>query len=374
MSPETLSRLAISKVVTFTSTYDHRIIQGAESGAFLARIEELLLGEHGFYEKVFADLGIPYTPYTGRVDRTPALFSATAGAERSRSRPGCSSSSTRTACAATWSPTWIPLGLDARPQPPGARPRNLRPDDLGPRPRVLDGRACRAASEMPLREIVALMRRVYCGKVGTEYRHISSPDGEGLDPPAVGALPRPVLPNGLRRKAARKADRRRDVRAIPRHALPRPAPLLDRGQRDRDRAARSARRGRGRARRRRGRHGPDPPRTSEHPRQRRRKRRRANLRRLRRDGPSGLPGRRGRRQVSPGRAHDARDGVRKASRDHRALEPLAPRGGRPGRRGHGSRQAGPAARRAGTEVEACSAGPPPRRRRVRGAGAWSRRR
>ena len=40
----------MSKVVTITSTYDHRIIQGAESGMFLKRVHELLMGEHGFYD------------------------------------------------------------------------------------------------------------------------------------------------------------------------------------------------------------------------------------------------------------------------------------------------------------------------------------
>src|SRR5207344_1204019 len=54
-----LSSLGISKVVTITSTYDHRIIQGAESGLFLKRVHELLLGEHGFYESVFQSLGVP---------------------------------------------------------------------------------------------------------------------------------------------------------------------------------------------------------------------------------------------------------------------------------------------------------------------------
>ena len=41
-----------------TSTYDHRIIQGAESGSFLRRIEELLQGEDDFYESVATDLGL----------------------------------------------------------------------------------------------------------------------------------------------------------------------------------------------------------------------------------------------------------------------------------------------------------------------------
>jgi multifunctional 2-oxoglutarate metabolism enzyme len=61
-SGETLARLAISKTVTLTSTYDHRIIQGAQSGDFLRRIHHLLLGEDGFYDGIFAALQIPYEP------------------------------------------------------------------------------------------------------------------------------------------------------------------------------------------------------------------------------------------------------------------------------------------------------------------------
>jgi multifunctional 2-oxoglutarate metabolism enzyme len=61
-SDETMARLAVSKTVTLTSTYDHRIIQGAQSGDFLRRIHHLLLGEDGFYDTVFAALQIPYEP------------------------------------------------------------------------------------------------------------------------------------------------------------------------------------------------------------------------------------------------------------------------------------------------------------------------
>ena len=60
-SPETLARLAISKTMTLTSTYDHRIIQGAQSGQFLGLIHELLLGDE-FYDEIFASLRIPYEP------------------------------------------------------------------------------------------------------------------------------------------------------------------------------------------------------------------------------------------------------------------------------------------------------------------------
>ena len=61
-SEETLSRLAISKVVTLTSTYDHRVIQGAQSGDYLRRVHEILLGGENFYDEIFAALRIPYVP------------------------------------------------------------------------------------------------------------------------------------------------------------------------------------------------------------------------------------------------------------------------------------------------------------------------
>jgi 2-oxoglutarate decarboxylase len=61
-SEETLVRNAVSKVMTLTSTYDHRVIQGAQSGDFLRRIHALLLGENGFYDEIFRALRIPYEP------------------------------------------------------------------------------------------------------------------------------------------------------------------------------------------------------------------------------------------------------------------------------------------------------------------------
>jgi multifunctional 2-oxoglutarate metabolism enzyme len=66
-----LADLGVSKVVTITSTYDHRIIQGAESGMFLKRVHELLLGEHGFYEQVFKSLGVPYEAVRWKQDVSP---------------------------------------------------------------------------------------------------------------------------------------------------------------------------------------------------------------------------------------------------------------------------------------------------------------
>src|SRR6201999_158382 len=63
-TPEKIKALGVSKVMTMTSTYDHRVIQGAESGSFLRRIEELLQGEDDFYEAVAADLGIDSSTIT----------------------------------------------------------------------------------------------------------------------------------------------------------------------------------------------------------------------------------------------------------------------------------------------------------------------
>ena len=67
----TLNALGVSKVVTVTSTYDHRIIQGAESGLFLKRVHELLMGEHGFYYNCFRSLEIPYQPVKWHSDISP---------------------------------------------------------------------------------------------------------------------------------------------------------------------------------------------------------------------------------------------------------------------------------------------------------------
>ena len=66
--PKMLAQLGISKIIAITSTYDHRIIQGAESGLFLKKVHELLLGEDGFYDQAFHDVGVPYEAVKWRID------------------------------------------------------------------------------------------------------------------------------------------------------------------------------------------------------------------------------------------------------------------------------------------------------------------
>ena len=131
MAPRTLGLLGISKVMTVTSTYDHRIIQGAESGLFLARMEDLLKGEDGFYDRVFADLGLPHRPVKWEMDASPGLFGAAGRARGGRE--------------ADEGPAAHPQLPRARP--PGGRPRPARPRPrAAPRPRPRDLRPHRCGT------------------------------------------------------------------------------------------------------------------------------------------------------------------------------------------------------------------------------------
>lgn len=62
-SEVTLAKQAVSKVLTMSSTYDHRVIQGAQSGEFLKKVADLLTGKEYFYEEIFTALQIPYKPF-----------------------------------------------------------------------------------------------------------------------------------------------------------------------------------------------------------------------------------------------------------------------------------------------------------------------
>src|SRR5205085_5011481 len=68
-SPEMRTKRGISKVITLNCTYDHRIIQGAESGMFLGKIQLLLDGADGFYEEIFEHLRMPHMPVRWESDR-----------------------------------------------------------------------------------------------------------------------------------------------------------------------------------------------------------------------------------------------------------------------------------------------------------------
>lgn len=75
-SEKTLANLAIGKTITLTSTYDHRVIQGAGSGEFLKKVHELLIGERDFYQDIFAALRLPYEPIKWNADISVDIASA----------------------------------------------------------------------------------------------------------------------------------------------------------------------------------------------------------------------------------------------------------------------------------------------------------
>ncbi|HYY93120.1 MAG TPA: multifunctional oxoglutarate decarboxylase/oxoglutarate dehydrogenase thiamine pyrophosphate-binding subunit/dihydrolipoyllysine-residue succinyltransferase subunit, partial [Pyrinomonadaceae bacterium] len=173
MTPEALSLLGISKIINVSSTYDHRIIQGAESGAFLAHVHELLLGEHEFYIKIFRDLGIPYQPMRWSKDYNPALLGRYDAREEVE----------KEARVLELINAYRVRGhLIADIDPLNAMPVQYHPEldietygltiwDLD-REFITGGLG--GKHNATLREILDILRRAYCGKVGSEYRHIQS--------------------------------------------------------------------------------------------------------------------------------------------------------------------------------------------------------
>lgn len=171
MSPDLLNHLGISKVMTMTSTYDHRIIQGAESGQFLAKVHKLLNGEEHFYDEIFASLDIPYNPVPYGRDNFTGFMGGN----------GDNLAVTKKAVSV--------LNLINMYRTHGHVQANINPLKHGPghHPELdyeyhgltmwdmdrefycggLDGR-----EKAPLRDIMNLLRDTYCGNIGAEYTHI----------------------------------------------------------------------------------------------------------------------------------------------------------------------------------------------------------
>ncbi len=173
MAPETLSQLGISKAITISSTYDHRIIQGAESGAFLARVHELLVGKSRFYDDAFVDLGIAHVPLRWNIDHNRALLPGDQVRDQAAKEAGVIEliNSYR-----------VRGHLIADIDPLHAMPVLYHPEldietygltiwDLD-REFITGGLA--GTKVATLRVILDILQRAYCGKVGIEYRHIQS--------------------------------------------------------------------------------------------------------------------------------------------------------------------------------------------------------
>ncbi|MEV6931240.1 multifunctional oxoglutarate decarboxylase/oxoglutarate dehydrogenase thiamine pyrophosphate-binding subunit/dihydrolipoyllysine-residue succinyltransferase subunit, partial [Dactylosporangium sp. NPDC051485] len=168
MSDETLADLGISKIITLTSTYDHRIIQGAQSGEFLKVMHELLLGDHGFYDQIFTALRIPYEPVRwvrdvartseGQIDKAARVVELI-HAYRVRGHLMADTD---------------PLEFRIRRHPDlDVLEHGLTLWDLD---RVFPVGGFAGKQKMKLRAVLGVLRDSYCRRVGVEYMHIMDPE------------------------------------------------------------------------------------------------------------------------------------------------------------------------------------------------------
>src|SRR5437879_4329450 len=179
---ETRAMLGISKVMTLTCTYDHRIIQGAESGMFLGRVQALLDGKDGFYEEVFNHLRMPHQPVRWETDRNPALPGVTSARYAEIAKEA--------GIIQMINAYRVRGHLIADLDPLGAEPSyhaEMDPETYGLTIWDLDrefltGSLGEAIGEgapkalATLREILETLRQTYCGKIGCEYMNIQVPE------------------------------------------------------------------------------------------------------------------------------------------------------------------------------------------------------
>ena len=167
--PRALARLGVSKVLTITSTYDHRVIQGAESGLFLSHIHDLILGAHRFYDEIFQSLDIPYEPVRWSRDRV--TDDAESELEKqSRVIQLINMYRVRGHLLARLNP----LGFELLSHPElDFSNYGLTVWDLD-REFLTDG--VTAPRKQPLRKIIDTLQDAYSRNVGVEYMHISDPD------------------------------------------------------------------------------------------------------------------------------------------------------------------------------------------------------
>jgi 2-oxoglutarate decarboxylase len=170
--PRTVADLGISKVVTLTSTYDHRVIQGAESGAYLKRVHELLIGEHDFYDDLFRALGLPYEPARWRRDDAAQDRHDAQLAKQLKVSQLVNAYRVRGHLIADLDPL--------RQKPPRMHPE-LDPNTYGLSIWDLDREflveiAGGAPMRMQLGTILAVLRDAYCRTIGVEFGHVLDPE------------------------------------------------------------------------------------------------------------------------------------------------------------------------------------------------------
>src|SRR5690348_563268 len=176
--------IGAEKVMTMTSTYDHRIIQGAESGQFLQVVEAYLQGEHGFYEQVFEQLGAPLGPSPAPQAPEPGVpvpEAAPAPAAAPAAIPDEQLLQAVQAATSLIKAHRTHGHLAARLDPLGSEPEGdpaLDPDPLGLTPEVMARIPARilrvAVPGATLADALPHLRETYCGTIAYEIEHISS--------------------------------------------------------------------------------------------------------------------------------------------------------------------------------------------------------
>ena len=165
-----LAEIGIGKTVTLTSTYDHRIIQGAESGMFLDKVRGLIMGENGFYEEVFESLGVPYKPATWFRDQNPADTSRAAVEKAAGIQSVINAYRSRGHLIADLDP------LDAKgPQMPTELDPTTYGLSLWDLEREFYSGDFAGKDEHTLGNLLGILRDAYCRTVGIEYMHIMDP-------------------------------------------------------------------------------------------------------------------------------------------------------------------------------------------------------
>jgi 2-oxoglutarate dehydrogenase E1 component len=185
--PEKLKALGVSKVMTMTSTYDHRIIQGAESGSFLRRIEELLQGEDEFYEGVARDLEIDAAPITAAHPASASAPPLPAAGAPAAQAPGVAAKPDTELLQAVQAATSLLKAyrthghLAARLDPLGSEPKGdpaIQPENLNLTPELMaqiPAEILRIGVEgETLLDALPRMREAYSGTIGYQIEHLSS--------------------------------------------------------------------------------------------------------------------------------------------------------------------------------------------------------
>ena len=171
--PRVLAEIGVGKVMTLTSTYDHRIIQGAESGLFLKYVAECLTGAHGFYDEIFDSLGVPYEPARWAKDTNPANVEGDSERilKQIRVQELINMYRVRGHLYAHLDPLHSdppPLHSELEISTYGLSIWDLQ------RTFVVNGLAGRR--EATLEEILSILREAYCRTIGIEYGHIMDPE------------------------------------------------------------------------------------------------------------------------------------------------------------------------------------------------------